>query len=77
MKKVRPLPVVALRLFNRRIVGAPAGMRELVLTVELDDGIAYEVTTAMQSSPCIDDWISADGIRDFIKAGCPREVVAS
>lgn len=67
----KPLQVDALRLINRSIEGAPAGMRELVLCIEIE-GVTYEVISAMQSSPCIDDWVSADGVRDFIKAGCPR-----
>lgn len=76
MKPIQPLPITALRLFNRRVEGAPAGVRELVVTLEID-GIAYEVITAMQGSPSIDDWTSADAVRDYIAAGCPREAVAS
>lgn len=71
----QPLSIDAVRLFNRRVNGAPPGVRELVLCVEFG-GVRYEVATAMQGSPCIDDWIAADGIRELIAGGCPREAVA-
>lgn len=70
-KPPAPFLVDAIRLSNRRIEGAPAGFRELVVSIE-SGGVEYEIIMAMQSSPGIDDLITADGIRDYINAGCPR-----
>lgn len=71
IKPPAPFLVDAVRLTNRRVEGAPAGFRELVVSIQ-SGGVEYEIITAIQSSPSIDDLVTAPGIRDYITHGCAR-----